>query len=137
MSATQFPPLAQAYAAGAGNVRVWLAQDGPVKSGIGKGGKPYRSKEVVFADESGQCKGMCWDQWVDVVQPGLIVQIINPNWKDWQGTRSLHVGKLGQAIVEGQQPGTLGAPGTPPPAPAPAAQRNQTCLLYTSPSPRD
>ena len=51
MSATQFPPLAQAYAAGAGNVGVWLAQDGPVKSGIGKSGKAYRSKEVVFADE--------------------------------------------------------------------------------------
>ena len=128
MSATPFTPLLQAHAAGLPNasVRVWLAQDGIVTNGTRKDGKAYRKKEVVFADESGQCTGMCWDDWVDTIRPGVIYLINNPHWKNWGGKRNMSLSFHCTVQEEGQQPGTLGSGAAAAPAPyqtpAPAAQ---------------
>ena len=103
---TTFVSLAQAMSARRGNVRAWLYQDGPVRAGVRDNGEAYRLKDVVFTDDTAQCKGTVWTQWADKIRPGAMYEICNAQWKEWDGQLTLGVGKHARVKETGQVPGT-------------------------------
>lgn len=108
-------PIAEAFAAGKGDIKAQCIGAEAIQTGANRDGKTYRRRNVTLADESGQVTGVCWDRWIDVVQPGGTYAISNPLWKDWKGQRNCTM-SMYCAVERLDAPGQ---PNQPPPQHAP------------------
>ncbi len=69
-----------------------------------KFGKDGRVCNAVVKDDSGQIKLTLWNEEVDTINVGDIVQITNGYVKEWQGELQLSAGRFGKMEVTGKAP---------------------------------
>lgn len=67
-----------------------------------KFGKDGRVCNAVVKDDSGQIKLTLWNDEVDTINVGDIVQITNGYVKEWQGELQLSAGRFGKMEVTGK-----------------------------------
>ncbi|MBI4440656.1 DNA-binding protein [Candidatus Woesearchaeota archaeon] len=80
-----------------------------------KFGKDGRVCNAIVKDDSGQVKLTLWNDEVDAINVGDIVQITNGYVKEWQGELQLSAGKFGKMEVTGKVAGDVKAPAPPAP----------------------
>ncbi len=83
------------------DVKVEVVSKEPIRS-FSKFGKEGRVCNAVVKDDSGQMKLTLWNDEVDMINVGDIVQITNGYVKEWQGELQLSAGRFGKMEVVGK-----------------------------------
>ena len=80
------------------DVTVEVISKEPIRS-FNKFGKDGRVCNAIVKDDSGQVKLTLWNEEVDKINVGDILQISNGYVKEWQGELQLSAGKFGKMEV--------------------------------------
>src|SRR3989338_10714826 len=83
------------------DVTVEVISKEPIRS-FNKFGKDGRVCNAIVKDDSGQVKLTLWNEEVDKINVGDILQISNGYVKEWQGELQLSAGKFGKMEVTGK-----------------------------------
>ena len=80
------------------NVKGEIVSVGDVRE-INKYGRSLRVASAVLKDESGTIQLVLWNDDIDKVKAGNVVQIENGYVNEWQGTSQLTSGKFGKLTI--------------------------------------
>ncbi len=83
------------------DVTIEVVSKDPIRT-FSKFGKEGRVCNAVVKDDSGQIKLTLWNEEVDAISVGDIVQITNGYVKEWQGELQLSAGRFGKMEVTGK-----------------------------------
>lgn len=115
----EFTPILDAKKTCKGSIKGTIIKMSELKSGTTKAGSDWTRKDCVIEDKSDSVKFTIWGEDISKFKLGYVYEIVNPQWKNHEGTIQVQPSKYGtytcvgvaetqEAIVEASEP-------TPPP----------------------